>query len=260
MGGHRNWDYRFTWVRDGSLSVFALLGLGFTEEAPISVSGYASGGRAGGEESGPLKIMYRVDGRSDLVEETLDHFERLHGPGPYARQRRFRQLQLDIYGEALNSIYALDSGAVGDWGVGHVGWTHIVRMIDWLCEHWQDPDEGIWETLAAGGPSLRPAHVLGRFDRAIRMATNRGRPADLARGTRERDLIHEQIMTKGWNESLGACVQYEGGDVLDASLVLMPLDGIRRRRTTPGGSRHRGHRRQTLVSDSLVYRYDPGAA
>ena len=170
------------------------------------------------------------------------------------------QLQLDIYGEAMNSIHFLDSGAMGEWGVGHDGWRHIVALMDWLCEHWQDPDEGIWETR--GG---RQRFVYGQlmswvaFDRAIRMATSRGRPADLERWTRERDLIHERIMTKGWNDKLAAFVQYEDADVLDASLVLMPLLGFivpndRRWRSTLAAMD------ETLVTDSLVYRYDPAAS
>ena len=170
------------------------------------------------------------------------------------------QLQLDIYGEAMNSIHALDSGALRDWGVGHEGWLRIVAMIDWLCEHWHDPDEGIWETR--GG---RRHFVYGQLmswvalDRAIRMAASRSRPADVDRWARERDRIHAQIMTKGWNEQMGAFVQYEGGDVLDAALVQMPLVGF----IVPNDPRWRSTMAamdRTLVDDSLVYRYDPQAS
>ena len=138
------------------------------------------------------------------------------------------QLQLDIYGEAMNSIHALDSGALGDWGVGHDGWNHIVAMIDWLCEHWHDPDEGIWETR--GGRRslrLRAAHVLGRVRPRHPHGDEPGpprRPGALGRANATAST--QQIMTKGWNDQLGAFVQYEGGDVLDASLVLMPLMGF----------------------------------
>jgi GH15 family glucan-1,4-alpha-glucosidase len=262
VGGFRNWDYRYTWVRDGSFSVAALLGLGFTEEA----AAFGDWLRKRVEEqagtgSGPLKIMYRIDGSSDLVEETLDHLDGYMGSRPVRiGNGAADQLQLDIYGEAMNSIHALDSGALRDWGVAHDGWNHIVTMIDWLCEHWHDPDEGIWETR--GG---RRSFVYGQlmswvaFDRAIRMATSRGRPGDLVRWARERDAIHQLIMTKGWNERLGAFVQYEGGDVLDASLVLMPLMGF----IVPNDPRWQSTMRamdKTLVADSLVYRYDPEAS
>src|SRR5205814_8215220 len=148
VGGFRNWDYRYTWVRDGSFSVAALLGLGFTEEAAAFGDWLRKRvEEQAGNGSGPLKIMYRVDGSSDLVEETLDHLDGYMGSRPVRiGNGAADQLQLDIYGEAMNSIHALDSGALGDWGVGHDGWSHIVGMIDWLCEHWHDPDEGIWET------------------------------------------------------------------------------------------------------------------
>jgi GH15 family glucan-1,4-alpha-glucosidase len=262
IGGARNWDYRYTWVRDGSFSVFALLGLGFTEEA----AAFGDWLRKRVEEqttngSGPLRIMYRVDGSSDLVEETLDHFEGYMGSRPVRiGNAASDQLQLDIYGEAMNSIYVLDSGVHNGWGVGHDGWNDIVRMLDWLCEHWRDPDEGIWETRGGRRP-----FVYGQlmswvaFDRAIRMATNRGRPADLARWISERDQIHAQIMSKGWNADLEAFVQYEGGDVLDASLVLMPLVGF----IVPNDRRWQSTMtaiEKTLVSDSLVFRYDPAAS
>jgi GH15 family glucan-1,4-alpha-glucosidase len=262
IGGVRNWDYRYTWVRDGSFSVYALLGLGLTEEA----AAFGDWLRArveerAGDDSGPLKIMYRVDGSSDLTEETLDHLDGYMGSRPVrVGNGASDQLQLDIYGEAMNSIYALDSGALGEWGVGYVGWSHIVAMIDWLCEHWQDPDEGIWETR--GG---RRRFTYGQlmswvaFDRAIRMATDRGRPADLGRWAQERDRIHAEIMTKGWNDDLGAFVQYEYGDVLDASLVLMPLTGF----IVPNDPRWQSTMSamdKTLVDDSLVYRYDPAAS
>jgi GH15 family glucan-1,4-alpha-glucosidase len=262
VGGSRNWDYRYTWVRDSAFSVYALLGLGFTEEAAAFGEWLRARVEAGGGNGpGPLKIMYRIDGSSDLSEETLDHLDGYRGSRPVrVGNGAADQLQLDIYGEAMNSIHALDSGALGDWGVGHQGWQHIVALIDWLCDHWHDPDEGIWETRGGRRP-----FVYGQlmswvaFDRAIRMATSRGRPADLERWTRERDQIHTQIMTSGWNDKLGAFVQYEDGDVLDASLVLMPLVGF----VVPNDPRWQSTMAamdKTLVDDSLVYRYDPAAS
>jgi GH15 family glucan-1,4-alpha-glucosidase len=249
-------------VRDGSFSVFALLGLGFTSEAAAfgawlrdRVDEHA------GDGSGPLKIMYRVDGSSDLFEEELDHFEGYMGSRPVRiGNGAADQLQLDIYGEAMNSIYTLDNGALGDFGVADEGWKHIVDMVNWLCEHWHDTDEGIWETRG-GQRNFVYGQLMSwvALDRAIRMAVNKGRPADLGRWIAERDRIHTQIMTEGWNDDLGAFVQYEGGDVLDASLVFMPLMGFivpndRKWQSTLSAMD------KTLVSDSLVFRYDPAAS
>jgi GH15 family glucan-1,4-alpha-glucosidase len=262
VGGTRNWDYRYTWVRDGSLSVYALLGLGFVEEA----AAFGDWLRARVEEgktgvSGPLNIMYRVDGSSDLTEFTLDHFAGYRDSRPVRiGNGASDQLQLDIYGEALNSLQALDGGLLGSWGIGHDGWKHVVTLIEWLCDHWREPEEGIWETRGGRRP-----FVYGQLmswvalDRVIRMATSRGRPANLTRWIEERDLITERILTNGWNPKLGAFVQYEGADICDAALLLMPLMGF----LPPNDPRWQStlaEMDRRLVTDSLVYRYDPQAS
>ena len=181
-GGERNWDYRFTWVRDASFSVYALLGLGYVEEA----AGFGRWLRDRVEESKgqgahPLKIMYRVDGSSDLSEETLGHFEGWRASRPVRiGNGAADQLQLDIYGEAMDAIYHADSRGLGP---AHRGWMDLTRMIDWVCEHWDQPDEGIWETR--GG---RKDFTYGRFqcwvalDRMIRLAGHHGGPATSAAG------------------------------------------------------------------------------
>ncbi len=259
VGGERNWDYRYTWVRDGSFSVRALLALGFRDEA-IAFSYWmrdrAIERRGGG--AAPLDIMYRVDGSSDLVEETLDHFEGYRGSRPVRiGNGAAQQLQLDIYGEFLDSLFLLDQTGVM---VGDAGWTAVEEIIDWLCENWDQPDEGVWETR--GG---RKPFVYGRlmcwvaFDRAIRIARNRSYPASLQRWTDERDRIYRTIHEKGWNDDLGAFVQYEGSDVLDASLLLMPLMGFISP-TDPKWVSTLDAMNSTLVSDSLVFRYDPKAS
>jgi GH15 family glucan-1,4-alpha-glucosidase len=259
VGGERNWDYRYTWIRDASFSVYALLGLGYTDEAA------AFGGwlrdrirEQAGESSGPLKIMYRVDGSSDLEEEVLDHLEGYRGSHPVRiGNGAADQLQLDIYGEAMDSIYLADAHGLQ---VGHEFWTHIADMLDWLCEHWNQPEEGIWETR--GG---RQDYTYGRLmswvalDRSVRLARNRGRPADLSRWIIERDRIYEEIMQRGWNPEREAFVQHYASDVLDASLLLMPLVGFVAPRDPMWLSTLRAMDDE-LVSDSLVYRYDPSAS
>ncbi len=259
VGGERNWDYRYTWIRDASFSVFALLGLGFTDEA-AGLSKWIrdrAEERMGGDGP-PLSIMYRVDGSSDLKEETLDHLEGYQGSKPVRiGNEAAGQLQLDIYGEAIDSIRFLDHlvPAVGDRG-----WTVLVSMVDWLCDNWEQPDEGIWETRGGRRP-----FVYGRlmswvaFDRAIRMAVERGRPADLVKWTAARDRIYRVVMDQGWNPTLKAFVQYEGGDVLDAANLLMPVVGF----IVPTDEKWLSTLEamdRTLVSDSLVYRYDPSAS
>jgi GH15 family glucan-1,4-alpha-glucosidase len=258
-GGERNWDYRYTWIRDASFSVYALLGLGYAEEAA------AFGGwlrqrseESAGADSGPLKIMYRVDGTSDLTEETLGHFEGWRGSRPVRiGNGAADQLQLDIYGEALDAIFTGDAHGME---MAHRGWLSIARVIDWLCDHWDQPEEGIWETR--GG---RKDFTYGRFqcwialDRAIRVAARRGKPANAARWTAERDAIYQQIMDRGWNPRKGAFTQHYGSDLLDASLLLMPLMGFVAPRDPMWLSTLEAMDAE-LVSDSLVYRYNPGAS
>ena len=259
VGGERNWDYRYTWIRDGSFSIHALLGLGYIEEAAAFGSWLKDRAtEQAGDASGPLKIMYRVDGGSDLVEETLDHFEGWRGSRPVRiGNGAADQLQLDIYGEALDAIFLADSCGVQP---GHQAWTAVSGLIDWLCEHWDQPEEGIWETR--GG---RKPFTYGRFqawvalDRAIRLAAHRGRPADMTRWTTERDLIYHQVMQHGWNPKVGAFTQHYDTEVLDSSLLLMPMQGFIAPRDPMWVSTLRAMDRE-LVSDSLVYRYNPSAS
>src|SRR6266536_991658 len=258
VGGERNWDYRFTWVRDASFSVYALLGLGYTEEAAafaLWLRNTMEQDVAAGES---LHLMYRVDGSSDLKEEILDHFDGYRGSAPVRiGNGAADQLQLDIYGEAMDSIYFADRHGVE---IPHSGWTRLARILDWLSDHWDQAEEGIWETR--GG---RQDFVYGRinswtaFDRAVRLAADRGRPGELARWTTERDRIYRQVMDKGWNEKRGAFVQHYDTEVLDASLLRMVQVGI----VVPSDPMWLSTldaMDAELVSDSLVYRYNPEAS
>ena len=259
-GGERNWDYRYTWIRDGSLSIHALAGLGYLEEAAkfavwLRDRVTESAGRDG---SGPVKIMYRVDGSSDLTEQTLDHWEGWRGSRPVRLGNGAAdQLQLDIYGEALDAFMASD-----DFGLepAHVGWVALTRVIDWVSDNWDQPDEGIWETR--GG---RKDFTYGRFqcwvalDRAIRLAERHGKPANVAKWAVERDQIYNQIMQRGWNDKVKAFTQHYSTEVLDSSLLLMPLEGFIAPRDPMWLSTLQAMDRE-LVSDSLVYRYNPAAS
>jgi pentatricopeptide repeat protein len=211
-----------------------------------------------GEASGPLKIMYRVDGSSDLVEENLDHFEGWRGSKPVRiGNGAADQLQLDIYGEAMDALYM---GTEHGMPVAHRGWQELTKIIDWVADHWDQPDEGVWETR--GG---RQDFTYGRFqswvalDRAIRMAENTGRPANLAKWVAERDRLYNQIMDRGWNQKVGAFTQHYGTEVVDSSLLLMPLEGFIESLDPMWLSTLRAIDGQ-LVSDSLVYRYNPAAS
>ncbi|GAA4602214.1 GH15 family glucan-1,4-alpha-glucosidase [Actinoplanes octamycinicus] len=260
VGGERNWDYRYTWVRDASFSVYSLLSLGFSDEA-------AALGRwlrdrvfeqAEKDPTGPLQIMYRVDGSSDLIEETLPHWSGYRGSSPVRiGNGAAGQLQLDIYGEAMDSIYVGQRHGIVP---GHEGWQAIRHMLDWVAANWAQPEEGIWETR--GG---RQDFTYGRLmcwvalDRGLRIAAEHGRPAPLDEWRRQRDAIYTEIMERGWSPARQAFRQHYDTNVLDSSLLRMPTVGF----VTPHDPRWLSTLRameSELVTDSLVYRYDPAAS
>ncbi|MFC1411073.1 glycoside hydrolase family 15 protein [Streptacidiphilus sp. N1-12] len=259
VGGERNWDYRYTWIRDASLSVRALVDLGFTEEADAYRRWLGDRLRDGGAPSGePLQIMYRVDGDPHLGEEVLDHLEGYRGSAPVrVGNGAADQLQLDIYGEAA---YALAQAAGPAELPGYRGWHALAGLLDWLSDHWDRPDEGIWETRG-GRQDFTYSRLMCwvAFDRGIRIAQRSSRPADLPRWTAARDAILVQVMERGWSEKRQAFVQHYDTDVLDASLLLMPLVGFLSPKD-PDWLSTLDAMDQELVSDSLVYRYNPAAS
>ncbi|MGY1747530.1 glycoside hydrolase family 15 protein [Blastococcus sp. SYSU D00695] len=259
VGGERNWDYRYTWVRDASFSVHALLKLGLVEE--VAGLGTWLGDRIRERmhnDSGPLNIMYRIDGSSDLKEDSLDHWRGYRGSAPVRiGNGAAEQLQLDIYGEAADAMYA---GIRAGLPLPHRGWEALTRVLDWLADNWDQPDEGIWETR--GG---RQPFTYGRvmtwvaFDRGLRLAARHGRPAPVERWTAARDAVYRQVMELGFHDSKQAFVQHYGTDVLDSSLLRMPTVGMVDGRDPRWQSTLRAMDDE-LVTDSLVYRYDPAAS
>jgi GH15 family glucan-1,4-alpha-glucosidase len=259
-GGERNWDYRFTWIRDGSLTMHALENLGYLDEAArfgawmrdrITESTSANG-------ASPLKIMYRVDGSSDLTEEILDHFDGWRGSRPVRiGNGAADQLQLDIYGEAADGVMAADNAGLP---IAHQGWVALTKVMDWVADNWDQPDEGVWETR--GG---RKNFTYGRFqcwvalDRAIKLAERHGRPANVAKWIAERDRIYNQIMSRGWNDKVKAFTQHYDTEVLDSSLLFMPMEGFISP-IDPLWLSTMDAMNKELVSDSLVYRYNPAAS
>jgi GH15 family glucan-1,4-alpha-glucosidase len=258
LGGGRNWDYRYTWIRDAAFTLYGLLRIGFTDEAV----GFMTWLEARAGEVGPdgsLQIVYGIDGRHDLTETTLDHLDGYRGSRPVRiGNGAYNQLQLDIYGELLDSLYLYNKYVMP---IGYDVWMSIRRRLDWLCENWQHPDEGIWEVR--GG---RRHFVYSKLmcwvamDRGLRLAEKRSFPADRARWLRVRDQIYEEIMTKGWSPARQTFVQYYGSESLDASNLIMPLvfflspNDPRMLKTLDAINRSPKH--GGLASDGLVYRYD----
>jgi GH15 family glucan-1,4-alpha-glucosidase len=259
LGGSRNWDYRYTWMRDAAFSIYALLRLGFTDEATAFMQWLEGRFRyTGNRESGPLQVMYGIDGREDLAEEELSHWEGYMGSAPVRiGNGAATQLQLDIYGELMDSVYLCNK-----YGrpLYHDGWVQLTRNLEWLIDHWDQPDEGIWETRG-GRRNYTYSRLMSwvALERAIRIARQRGLPADLLQWMEVRDRIYNQIMERGWHPSRRAFAQHYDSEVLDASLLLMPLCKFIAP-TDPRWTSTLDTITAELVSDSLVYRYNAEAS
>jgi GH15 family glucan-1,4-alpha-glucosidase len=258
LGGQRNWDYRYTWIRDAAFSLYGLLRIGFTEEAARFMD-WIEARCHELEPDGSLQIMYGIDGAHQLTEETLDHFEGYRGSRPVRiGNGAYDQFQLDIYGELMDSVYLFNKyGAPISYDL----WTELRRLVDWVCANWQRPDEGIWE-VRGGAQHFVYSKLMCwvAVDRGLRLADKRSFPVDRQRWLAVRDQIYEDIIRKGWSDERQAFVQSYGSRALDAANLVMPLvffmspNDPRMLRTIDAIDRPPSQ--HGLVSDSLVYRYD----
>ena len=259
LGGERNWDYRYTWIRDAAFSLYGLLRLGFAEEASAFMAWLDDRMRERRDgPAGPLQIMYGIDGRSELTEEELTHLSGYRDSAPVRiGNGAADQRQLDIYGELIDSVYLFNK-----YGrpIFNETWSHVRRIVDWLTEHWDQTDEGIWETRG-GQKDFTYSRLMSwvAIERAIRMNRARGLPGDIVRWLNERDRIYNQIWQKGYSEQRGAFVQHYGSHTLDASLLLMPLV-LFIAPQDPHWCSTLDAIGEELVSDSLVYRYNVEAS
>jgi GH15 family glucan-1,4-alpha-glucosidase len=251
-GGVRNWDYRYTWIRDASFTVYALLRIGFQEEASRFMD-WVQARVAELAPDGSLQPLYGIDGRHTINEEILDHLEGYKKSRPVRiGNDAYRQLQLDIYGALLDAIYLYNKHVQP---ISHDLWQQVRRILNWVCDHWRLPDDGLWEVR-----NERRHFVSSKvmcwvaLDRGLRLATKRSFPADLDRWVAERDAIYEEVMAKGWNADRGAFVQSYGSDALDAGVLLMPLVFFLSP-TDPRMLLTLEAIQRELASDSLVYRY-----
>ncbi|MGD0363069.1 MAG: glycoside hydrolase family 15 protein [Bryobacteraceae bacterium] len=258
IGGVRNWDYRFTWVRDAAFTVYSLMRLGYTDEAAAFALFMQARARELESGNGPLNVMYGIDGRHELPEETLDHLDGYCGSRPVRiGNAAAGHLQLDIYGELMDSLYLYDKYGTP---VSYEMWSVVERLLDWVSKNWEQPDQSIWEVR---GPrqhfTYSKMQCWVALDRGLRLAAKRSLPAGGTPWEAERDRIYRAIMTHSWNEDAGAFTQYFGSTALDASVMLMPLMRFISP-TDPRMVSTLGQVRAQLAQDALVRRYHIGQA
>ena len=252
-GGERNWDYRYTWIRDASFTVYAFMRLGFVDEANSYMRWLR--GRVSDCRGQPLKIniLYGIDGRRELPEIHLEHLSGHGGARPVRiGNEAVDQVQLDIYGELMDAVYLVNK--YGE-AISHEGWKHVVEVVDQVCEIWNQQDVGIWEMRGEQHHFLHSRLMCWvALDRAIRLASKRSLPAPFARWDQTRQAIYADIWSNFWNEERGHFVQHIGGTALDGSMLLMPLVRFVAA-TDPRWLSTLEAIQKSLVRDGMVYRY-----
>lgn len=256
MGGIRNWDYRYTWLRDAALALDSLLMLGFTHEAEAFMQWLVARCHEA-KEHGKLQPVYTIDGGRDLREMTLAHLEGYGGSAPVRiGNSAYSQKQLNTYGALLDAIFVYNRHRPISYDL----WQHLRHLLTWLHDHWDEPDDGIWEVR--GGPhNFVHSRLMSwvAFDRALRLAQQRGLPAPLAQWQATSSRIYEQMIQQGWNAQKQSFTQYYGGEAIDASALLLSLT-----RFIGANDPYMQHTlkriQHELAHDALVYRYRPAVA
>ncbi len=253
IGGVRNWDYRYSWIRDASFTVQALLALGHGQEARDFVEFAERSAMNETEGNHDVKIMYDLRGNPTPEEEELDHLEGYEASRPVRIGNKARdQIQHDVYGELIDCAFELIRR--GERLEPEI-FEFLARLADMACEAWSKPDLGIWEFRA------EPKHytysklmVWVALDRAVRLAESHGLKGDVARWRRNRDEIREEILARGYNKRLGAFAMAYDSDDLDAAnlrmaqLEFLPCSDDRVQGTIDRTLEH-------LTEDGMVYRY-----
>ncbi len=254
IDGKRNWDYRYIWIRDAAFTMYALIRLGYTNEAGKFMKWIRGQFEKNLKEGKHLQLMYSLNGDWALEEEDLNHLEGYAGSKPVRiGNNAYKQMQLDIYGELMDSIYLYDKHGLP---VTYDFWTKLVDQIDYVCDNWKKKDHGIWEIRSEKQEFLYSRVMCWvAVDRAVRLAEKRSFPYPLDKWRNVRNQIFEDVYHNFWNEDIQSFAQYKGCDFVDASALIMPLV----RFISPYDPKWQCTMKaieKELVSDTLVYRYN----
>jgi len=254
IGGARNWDYRFCWLRDATFTLYALLGAGFLAEARAWRQWLL---RAIAGSPDDLQIMYGIAGERRLVEFEVPWLPGYEGSAPVRiGNAAADQLQLDVYGEVLDALYI---GRCAGLEASDASWSLECALIEHLATIWDQPDDGIWE-VRGGRKHFTHSKVMAwvAFDRAVRSIEEFGLEGPVDRWRGIRDAIHQQVCNRGFDDEQNSFVQSYGVAALDASLLLIPMVGF----LPASDARVRGTLEaieRNLVRDGLVLRYHTSA-
>ena len=248
MRGNRNWDYRYTWIRDAAFTVAEFLELGFLDEAEKFILWIAEQCK-----SKRLQLMYAVDGETKLQEKPLKHLEGYRGTSPvHVGNGAYSQFQLDIYGELIQTVHTFVKygGALT-----YDFWQEIEQHVEFVIKNWKKPDHGIWEVRGEKREFVHSRVMCWvALDRAIKIGEMKSFPYDFVKWRKVRDTIYRDIHDNFWNERKQAFVQSKSSDLMDASVLIMPIVGF----ISPQSLRWKKTMEaidKELRSDVLVYRY-----
>ncbi|MBX3389321.1 MAG: glycoside hydrolase family 15 protein [Phycisphaeraceae bacterium] len=257
IGGERNWDYRYTWVRDAAFTLYGLMRVGLVHETDAFMH-WVDARIHELTPDGMLQPLYRLDGRHEVEEITLDHLEGYRGSRPVRiGNAAYQQLQIDVCGELMDSVYLYNKYATP---ISYDTWRQLTRVMNWVCKNWTRPDRGVWEVRGPEHHFLYSKVMCWvALDRGIRLAEKRSFPGDLLGWRNVRDEIYREVMDKGYHPGRGAFVQHYDTDTLDAANLAFPLvfflapNDPRMLRTLDAISRPLTER--GLTADTQVYRY-----
>ncbi len=252
LGGVRNWDYRYCWLRDATFTLYSFMQAGYTDEASAWIEWLL---RAVGGDPSQLQVLYGAAGERRLTEVELPHLAGYEGSRPVRiGNAASDQFQLDIYGEVMDAMHLARTVGIA---TAADSWALQCHLVEFVEKHWMEPDDGIWEVRGVRRHFTHSKMMAWvAIDRAVKGVESFGLEGDGERWRRLRQTMHDEICRQGYNPALKAFTQFYGSDQLDASLLMMPLVGFLPATDARVVGTVEAIQRN-IVADRLVYRYHP---